>query len=116
MPQAEKLLSATRNWIGRKVASGSLFAFPLSRRSTDATAVAPSAQSAVQFDGRAEIATGGTTGLMVGYVWYLLTHDAVHRWSMQLYYSWLVKARRRYMFSIIITLLETFAYPPAFGM
>jgi sterol desaturase/sphingolipid hydroxylase (fatty acid hydroxylase superfamily) len=30
-----------------------------------------------------EIASGGVTGLMIGYVWYLVVHDAVHRWPVK---------------------------------
>ena len=39
-----------------------------------------------------EIAAGTTSGLILGYVWYLLIHDAVHRWSLK-EGSWLRKAR-----------------------
>ena|SRR6266540_4312601 len=29
-----------------------------------------------------EIASGVVAGLMIGYVWYLVVHDAVHRWRL----------------------------------
>jgi sterol desaturase/sphingolipid hydroxylase (fatty acid hydroxylase superfamily) len=43
-----------------------------------------------------EIAAGTTSGLMVGYVVYLVVHDAVHRWPLK-QNSWLRKARRRHL-------------------
>ena len=30
-----------------------------------------------------EVASGATIGLLFGYLWYLLVHDAVHRWHLQ---------------------------------
>ena len=30
-----------------------------------------------------QVASGATIGLLVGYVWYLLIHDAVHRWRLR---------------------------------
>jgi sterol desaturase/sphingolipid hydroxylase (fatty acid hydroxylase superfamily) len=42
-----------------------------------------------------ELAAGATSGLLLGYVWYLVVHDAVHRWPLQ--NSWLRKARRRHL-------------------
>ncbi len=32
--------------------------------------------------GGLEIASGGITGLLLGYIWYLVVHDAVHRWRL----------------------------------
>jgi len=43
-----------------------------------------------------EIAWGITSGLMVGYVSYLLTHDAVHRWRLG-ERSWLRSHRLRHL-------------------
>lgn len=43
-----------------------------------------------------EIASGGLSGLILGYVWYLLVHDAVHRWPLK-QDSWLLKVRRRHL-------------------
>jgi sterol desaturase/sphingolipid hydroxylase (fatty acid hydroxylase superfamily) len=43
-----------------------------------------------------EIAAGTTSGLILGYVWYLVVHDAVHRWSLK-QHSWLLKARHRHL-------------------
>lgn len=42
-----------------------------------------------------DVAIGITCGLIVGYVWYLLVHDAVHRWRLG--YSWIRKARLRHL-------------------
>ena len=42
-----------------------------------------------------DVASGITCGLIVGYVWYLLVHDAVHRWRLG--YSWIRKARLRHL-------------------
>jgi sterol desaturase/sphingolipid hydroxylase (fatty acid hydroxylase superfamily) len=44
----------------------------------------------------AEIACGATTGLIVGYVWYLLVHDAVHHWHLA-EKSWLRGHRLRHL-------------------
>jgi sterol desaturase/sphingolipid hydroxylase (fatty acid hydroxylase superfamily) len=41
-------------------------------------------------------ATGVTCGLILGYVWYLLAHDAIHRWPLRKN-SWMLKARRRHL-------------------
>jgi sterol desaturase/sphingolipid hydroxylase (fatty acid hydroxylase superfamily) len=43
-----------------------------------------------------EIARGTTSGLIVGYVWYLLIHDAVHRWQLA-ENSWLRSHRLRHL-------------------
>ena len=43
-----------------------------------------------------EIANGITCGLIIGYVWYLLIHDAVHRWPLS-DSSWIRKARLRHL-------------------
>jgi sterol desaturase/sphingolipid hydroxylase (fatty acid hydroxylase superfamily) len=43
-----------------------------------------------------EIASGTTSGLMVGYTWYLLIHDAVHRWQLG-EKSWLRSQRLRHL-------------------
>lgn len=42
------------------------------------------------------IATGITCGLIAGYVWYLLIHDAVHRWSLN-ETSWIRRAKLRHL-------------------
>ncbi len=42
-----------------------------------------------------EIALGTTSGLVAGYVWYLLIHDAVHRWQLA-EKSWLRSHRLRH--------------------
>jgi len=46
--------------------------------------------------GDLEIAAGATSGLLLGYIWYLVVHDAVHRWPLK-QNSWLRKARRRHL-------------------
>jgi sterol desaturase/sphingolipid hydroxylase (fatty acid hydroxylase superfamily) len=43
-----------------------------------------------------EIACGGTAGLIVGYLGYLLVHDAVHRWQLA-ETSWLRSHRLRHL-------------------
>jgi sterol desaturase/sphingolipid hydroxylase (fatty acid hydroxylase superfamily) len=43
-----------------------------------------------------EIASGLSSGLSLGYVWYLLVHDAVHRWPLKKG-SPLMKARSRHL-------------------
>jgi sterol desaturase/sphingolipid hydroxylase (fatty acid hydroxylase superfamily) len=43
-----------------------------------------------------EIASGTTSGLIAGYVWYLLIHDAVHRWQLA-EKSWLRSLRLRHL-------------------
>lgn len=43
-----------------------------------------------------EIAGGATGGLIVGYVWYLLVHDAVHRWQLS-EGSWMRSHRLRHL-------------------
>jgi sterol desaturase/sphingolipid hydroxylase (fatty acid hydroxylase superfamily) len=43
-----------------------------------------------------EIACGTTSGLIVGYIWYLLIHDAVHRWQLA-EKSWLRSHRLRHL-------------------
>jgi sterol desaturase/sphingolipid hydroxylase (fatty acid hydroxylase superfamily) len=43
-----------------------------------------------------EIAGGATGGLIAGYVWYLLIHDAVHRWQLA-EKSWLRTHRLRHL-------------------
>jgi sterol desaturase/sphingolipid hydroxylase (fatty acid hydroxylase superfamily) len=47
--------------------------------------------------GGAEIAYGGVSGLMIGFVWYLLVHDAVHRWQLT-HGSFLYNAKLRHAF------------------
>jgi sterol desaturase/sphingolipid hydroxylase (fatty acid hydroxylase superfamily) len=43
-----------------------------------------------------EMASGTTCGLIVGYVWYLVIHDAVHRWRMD-EKSWMRRMRLRHL-------------------
>jgi sterol desaturase/sphingolipid hydroxylase (fatty acid hydroxylase superfamily) len=43
-----------------------------------------------------EIACGTTSGLISGYIWYLLIHDAVHRWQLA-EKSWLRGHRLRHL-------------------
>ncbi|MGJ4946610.1 sterol desaturase family protein [Bradyrhizobium sp. HKCCYLS1011] len=43
-----------------------------------------------------EIAGGSTSGLIVGYISYLLVHDAVHRWQLS-EHSWLRSCRLRHL-------------------
>lgn len=43
-----------------------------------------------------EIASGATCGLIVGYVWYLVVHDAVHRWHAS-DNSWIRPLRLRHL-------------------
>ena len=43
-----------------------------------------------------EIASGVNCGLIIGYVWYLVIHDAVHRWPLS-ENSWIRKARLRHL-------------------
>jgi sterol desaturase/sphingolipid hydroxylase (fatty acid hydroxylase superfamily) len=47
------------------------------------------------FIGGLEIASGSVTGLMIGYVWYLVVHDAVHRWRLD-HESFLYRAKLRH--------------------
>jgi sterol desaturase/sphingolipid hydroxylase (fatty acid hydroxylase superfamily) len=42
-----------------------------------------------------EIASGTVIGLMIGYVWYLVVHDAVHRWRLD-QESFLYRAKLRH--------------------
>ena len=44
-----------------------------------------------------EVASGAVTGLMMGYVWYLVVHDAVHRWRLNRG-SMLYRARLRHAY------------------
>jgi sterol desaturase/sphingolipid hydroxylase (fatty acid hydroxylase superfamily) len=47
-----------------------------------------------------EVASGSTIGLLFGYLWYLLVHDAVHRWHLErgslLYQAKIHHARHHY--------------------
>jgi sterol desaturase/sphingolipid hydroxylase (fatty acid hydroxylase superfamily) len=43
-----------------------------------------------------EIACGVTSGMMLGYFWYLLIHDAVHRWQLG-ETSWMRNCRLRHL-------------------
>ncbi|CCE02969.1 sterol desaturase family protein [Bradyrhizobium sp. STM 3809] len=47
-----------------------------------------------------QIASGGTTGLLLGYLLYLLVHDAVHRWPLagpSRLHAWLRSCRLRHL-------------------
>jgi len=43
-----------------------------------------------------EIASGAVSGLVIGYIWYLVVHDAVHRWRLDRS-SLLYKAKLRHV-------------------
>jgi sterol desaturase/sphingolipid hydroxylase (fatty acid hydroxylase superfamily) len=47
------------------------------------------------FLGGLEIASGAVTGLMIGYVWYIVVHNAVHRWRLD-HESFLYPAKLRH--------------------